>query len=95
MATKRPSQKASQGGSSSAADPPAKKADLNLSSSVDIGAVSTEEELDIKILKVQNARLYAALEERKSQEDEFEAQKAHMERLRKVNEISYHEHPNI
>ena len=53
MASKRPATDSASGSS----EPPAKKAGFLLSNPVNMGAVSTEEELDIKVLKVQNAKL--------------------------------------
>jgi E3 ubiquitin-protein ligase BRE1 len=81
MTSKRPAADSSEGSS----EPPTKKASGFLLSSNPItkGAVSTEEELDIKVLKVQNARLYTSLEERKSQEEEFKGRLARTERIHK------------
>lgn len=80
MASKRPAPESGSGGSEL---PPAKKTGFLLTNPIAIGPVSTEEELDIKVLKAQNARLYATLEERKSQEEEFKGRLARLERIRK------------
>jgi len=82
MASKRSAAEASTS-SSSSSEPPCKKSGFLLSEPVVLGSVSTEEELDIKVLKYQNAKLYSTLEERKSQEEEFKSRLARIERIRK------------
>ncbi|XP_012554643.1 E3 ubiquitin-protein ligase BRE1A isoform X1 [Hydra vulgaris] len=61
--------------------PPSKKSFL-LSEPINLGPVSTEEELDIKVLKIQNKNLFSRLEEKNSQEDEFKVRFSKLERLR-------------
>ncbi|XP_057295387.1 E3 ubiquitin-protein ligase BRE1A-like [Hydractinia symbiolongicarpus] len=78
MASKRT---APETGSSSRSEPPSKKSFM-LSEPVKLGSISTEEELDNKVLKFQNAKLYTRLEEKNAQEEESRARFAKLERLR-------------
>lgn len=75
------SKRGADGNAGSSSEPPSKKAFM-LYQPVNLGAISTEEELDIKILKFQNAKLFTRLEEKNCQEEDFKARFAKLERIR-------------
>lgn len=62
-------------------EPPAKKTFVSIPP-VNIGPVSTEEELDQKVLKFQNAKLCSKIEEKNSMLEELTAKVSELDRLR-------------
>ncbi|XP_066921932.1 E3 ubiquitin-protein ligase Bre1-like [Clytia hemisphaerica] len=72
-----------RGASGDGSEPPSKKKAFLLSqTAVNLGPISTEEELDLKVVKIQNAKLYSKLEEKNAQEEESKVRFAKLERLR-------------
>jgi len=75
------SKRSSSSQSASSNEPPPKKSFL-LADPVTLGPVSTEEELDIKVLKFQNSKLWSRLEEKNCQEEEFKSRCARLDSIR-------------
>ncbi|XP_065054662.1 E3 ubiquitin-protein ligase Bre1-like [Rhopilema esculentum] len=73
---------ASSSQATSAKDEPPSKKPFVAIPSVNIGPVATEEELDIKVLKFQNSKLYAKLEEKNVLLEEQNAKVQELDRLR-------------
>jgi len=79
MSGKRP---ASVSQAASSKDEPPSKKQFVAIPPVNIGSVATEEELDIKVLKFQNAKLYAKLEEKNIMLEDLNSKISELDRLR-------------